>query len=288
MNISKADFIVILLFLYFIAGCATYQKNQMEPLDSPVVKETNKIFFNGFISSSNVDLFEQLLLQDTNSVTTLVINSRGGDIENGIRMGELVALHKLKVEIPKMCASSCANYIATAAESILVGENAILGWHGGASQSLYVETSIKVNRSLPFRLKSLLLRFKSFFNLTEDEKKFLKDEKKILDVASGYFEKRQKDEELFFDKVQSEQLITVLGMMPGLKELREAPLFSYDEMTLKSLGLRIEFMGKHIEQNRNKKKVLQIFTLSDSELKLYRKLHQKTVASHKLRDFESQ
>jgi hypothetical protein len=63
-------------------------------------------------------------------VTKMVVNSGGGDTKPGIYIGSIVADLKPHLTIEVGCFSSCANFIAPAAASITIRENAFLGWHG--------------------------------------------------------------------------------------------------------------------------------------------------------------
>ena len=60
----------------------------------------------------------------------MVVNSGGGDTKAGIDIGVIVADLKPDLTIETGCFSSCANFIAPAAASITIRENAFLGWHG--------------------------------------------------------------------------------------------------------------------------------------------------------------
>lgn len=63
-------------------------------------------------------------------VTKMVVNSGGGDTRAGIYIGSIIADLKPDLTIETGCFSSCANFIAPAAASIIIRENAFLGWHG--------------------------------------------------------------------------------------------------------------------------------------------------------------
>jgi hypothetical protein len=63
-------------------------------------------------------------------VTKMLVNSGGGDTGAGIYIGSIVADLKPHLTIETGCFSSCANFIAPAAASITIRENAFLGWHG--------------------------------------------------------------------------------------------------------------------------------------------------------------
>lgn len=63
-------------------------------------------------------------------VTRMLVNSGGGDTKAGIYIGSIIADLKPDLTIDVGCFSSCANFIAPAAASITIRENAFLGWHG--------------------------------------------------------------------------------------------------------------------------------------------------------------
>jgi hypothetical protein len=63
-------------------------------------------------------------------VTKMLVNSGGGDTKPGIYIGSIIADLKPDLTIEVGCFSSCANFIAPAAASITIRENAFLGWHG--------------------------------------------------------------------------------------------------------------------------------------------------------------
>jgi hypothetical protein len=63
-------------------------------------------------------------------VTKMLVNSGGGDTKAGIYIGSIIADLKPDLTIDVGCFSSCANFIAPAAATITIRENAFLGWHG--------------------------------------------------------------------------------------------------------------------------------------------------------------
>jgi ATP-dependent protease ClpP protease subunit len=65
--------------------------------------------------------------------TVLSIRSRGGDVAQGMALGEWVHAHKLDVKVMEFCLSSCANYVFTAGGRKIVSNMAMIGYHGGLS-----------------------------------------------------------------------------------------------------------------------------------------------------------
>lgn len=91
----------------------------------------DKILYSGDISESGYKRVKEL---SGTSISTLVINSRGGDIVPGMKLGELVFDKKWNVQVQDYCFSSCANYIFPAGKTKYLSKGSQLGWHGGATQ----------------------------------------------------------------------------------------------------------------------------------------------------------
>jgi len=164
--------------------------------------------------------------------------------------------------VPNFCASSCANYIVTASDNVTIRTGALLGWHGGATQPFY--STLMVN-------SSWLAKIQLFFSDADEEQSM-----------SDFVDKWQKEEEIFFDLVGVNQAVTILGMMPGLKEQRELSLYSYDPETLNRLGLNITFKGgEQTLFSREGIKSVQIFTLSSDKLDSLLILHKKRMNNNK-------
>ena len=67
-------------------------------------------------------------------VTTLLIDSAGGEIVTGMEFGAWVFERRLDVVVDRACLSSCANYIFTAGKNKEIKPGAVVAWHGSAKQ----------------------------------------------------------------------------------------------------------------------------------------------------------
>lgn len=67
-------------------------------------------------------------------VTTLLIDSAGGEIVIGMEFGTWVYDRKLDVIVERACLSSCANYVFTAGRHKEIKPGAVVAWHGSAKQ----------------------------------------------------------------------------------------------------------------------------------------------------------
>jgi hypothetical protein len=67
-------------------------------------------------------------------VTTLLIDSSGGEIVVGMKFGVWVLERNLDIVVDRACLSSCANYVFTAARNKEIQPGAVVAWHGSAKQ----------------------------------------------------------------------------------------------------------------------------------------------------------
>lgn len=244
-------FILILLF----SGCTNVTHKDVSKIN---LIDDHTIEYIGGTSQANAKQLENILTKQSKKVDTLVVTSNGGDVIGGMYIGQLVHQFDLRVIVKKICASSCANYIVAASNNVLVSEGALLGWHGGSTQSIYA----------PFEKNgSWLSKLQKLFSNIDEEKEI-----------TAFLQKWQSEELQFFDEVGVNQAVTILGMMPGLKQKRDSMLFSYDNKTLQSLGLNIRFEGgEQAEYSPDGSKVVQVFNISNEALETLLKLHNKNI-----------
>jgi len=127
------------LFLIFclLIGCASAPPEEVTA-KIKLLDNGATLFFQGNTSNINVNTAIQLAEQSPVKISKLVITSQGGDVHGGMLFGDWVYEQKLDVTVRKLCFSSCANYIFTAANSVIVESNSIVGWHGGALQDNWI------------------------------------------------------------------------------------------------------------------------------------------------------
>ncbi|MFV0595070.1 hypothetical protein [Shewanella sp.] len=97
------------------------------------LKNGELIYQGPITKASNEALFEAYEKSDK-SPQKLVVSSPGGNISLGMELGKWIKDHNLDVEVSNICASSCANYVLTAANRKYLRKDSILIWHGSAWQ----------------------------------------------------------------------------------------------------------------------------------------------------------
>jgi hypothetical protein len=96
-----------------------------------IYKKDLDIIIKGEIKEGDAKKFEQAL--SAGKAASVRVSSNGGDAEEAIEIGKLIKKLNLNVTVSGLCASSCANYIFTAANIKVVEVNSFIIWHGSPS-----------------------------------------------------------------------------------------------------------------------------------------------------------
>jgi ATP-dependent protease ClpP protease subunit len=125
---------LLVIFSLLVPGVALAENVPAKPStdDTPEVRiDGDTLYYIGGINDLGLTaLNEAVRTLPRDQITTMVVNSGGGDTKAGIYIGSIVADLGPELIIETGCFSSCANFIAPAAASITIRENAFLGWHG--------------------------------------------------------------------------------------------------------------------------------------------------------------
>ena len=88
--------------------------------------------FTGPIDAESSAAFVQALNKtDPDAPLVVVVRSGGGEVNAGMAMGEALIPRVSTVITHQICASSCANYLFTAADRRVIDDQAVLMFHGG-------------------------------------------------------------------------------------------------------------------------------------------------------------
>ncbi len=196
------------------------------PIEYSVTLDGNSIIYDGELSSNGLEEIKDLYTQE---IDRLVINSPGGEINIGMDFGEFIFDNKLDVEVKELAFSSAANYVITAANTLYLHKDAVIGWHGGATQELDIPEVQEGGEFYEYNQDSI------------------------------------KRETEFYEKIGVNQQITVYGQNEKFLEKAteiEAFGWTYDLETLNKLGVdNIEFIGETWTPNTTLNFMEQSFNL---------------------------
>lgn len=118
-----------------LTACAGVKKDTPEPPPTTVfLDERNRLHYNGPLDKNANEQLFSLYEKSTLKPHTLVISSGGGSVMLGMDLGDWVYENEISIVIDRFCASSCANYIFTAAKRKGLKKDSILLWHGSSWQ----------------------------------------------------------------------------------------------------------------------------------------------------------
>lgn len=89
----------------------------------------------------------------SNAVDTLVVDSLGGEVFWGLKIGELIHARGWEVRVNGVCFSSCANYIFPAGKRKIIAAGGIVGWHGSARQDAVLAARAGISETEEFLRK---------------------------------------------------------------------------------------------------------------------------------------
>ena len=113
---------------------ASQKSNMALSIDQDIRVERNgdTVIYRGRLTEQGLDALRHA--GGDPQVTTLLIESSGGEIVVGMDFGNWVAERELNVIIDHACLSSCANYVFTAGRQKEIQPGAVVAWHGSAKQ----------------------------------------------------------------------------------------------------------------------------------------------------------
>ena len=93
------------------------------------------IAFTGYIDADTVTAF--IAKHRAETVERIVVESEGGDVREALVLANWIVDRGLDVEVRKVCASSCANYLFAAGRRKIIEDGGIVIWHGSILQKSF-------------------------------------------------------------------------------------------------------------------------------------------------------
>lgn len=139
--------LLLQLVMLVLVSCAT--TDQSKKYVSPdklfsVSMDGNVITYRGLLVMDGVEMASDYMSGNPR-VKSLSIESQGGEIDAGMKLGGLVYKNSLDVRvIGVICGSSCANYVFVSGKRKYIDRGALVMWHGSALRPESIPVTNKV------------------------------------------------------------------------------------------------------------------------------------------------
>lgn len=168
MLIEHKKLIIVLVLACLSISCSS---NVGDMFTSIKINNDGELYFRGRITPDNVKKIKHIYKQAEEKPTVLHINSTGGYLISGGKLGDWVHSLNMDVKVMRRCYSSCANYVFPAGRRSLLGARAKLCWHGSFHSKKFnikgirrfSEQEIQKKNMEKEKLESLRMREKKFF-----------------------------------------------------------------------------------------------------------------------------
>ena len=190
------------------------------------------LFYKGGTDPASYEKFTSIVEGKENEIKTMVVNSPGGDIIEGMLIGDWVFDNGVDVAVDTLCFSSCANYIFTAGQNKIIREGGIVGWHGSAQQEMVIAES--TGKSLDEVFRELAVDFLKENGEANPSESKIEEEIKLIQEMTAQDTAREQE---FLEKIG----VPVDALVYGLKKSQ------YEEYRSSNAGgwtLSIEDMAK--------------------------------------------
>ncbi|MGI9228354.1 MAG: hypothetical protein ACR2P9_00665 [Gammaproteobacteria bacterium] len=180
---------------------------------APLVSvQDGKVTYVGDISAAGFDALAALPSQETISV--LAIDSLGGEIYWGMKIGELVFANGWDVHVTGHCYSACANYVFPAGKRKVLLANSVVGWHGSARQQEALAEAAGISLEEQFMREIVPAMLDGFTRggLSSPPRELLLPE---LAQEFGRLNARRLMEEEFFQRIGVDAESAVYGLRSG-------------------------------------------------------------------------
>lgn len=104
------------------------------------------VAFTGYIDADTVAAF--IARHRTKTIERIVVESEGGDVREALVLANWIVDRGLDVEVRKMCASSCANYLFAAGRRKIIDDGGLVIWHGSILQKNFRARGDDCNRRI--------------------------------------------------------------------------------------------------------------------------------------------
>lgn len=177
-------------------------------------------------------------------VSALRVDSLGGEVFWGMKIGELVFANGWELRVKSVCFSSCANYIFPAARRKVIAAGSIVGWHGSARQDAVLAERAGISEEEEFLRKivpAMLAGLADSGQAAPGRAMMLRE----IAAEFGRHRTRRRMEEAFFKRIGVHPDIAVHGLRSESGVPQASGGWTYRIADLAKFGItNVEYLGR--------------------------------------------
>jgi len=197
-----------------------------------------------YTGETNAAGFDALTaIAEANTVKTLSIDSLGGEVFWGMKIGELVRARGWDVRVRGVCFSSCANYIFPAGKRKVIDAGGIVGWHGSARQDAVLAAQAGISETEEFLRKIIPAMLAG---LADSGQPAPPRAEMLAGIAAEFarHQTRRRMESAFFARIGVDPASAVHGFSPAAGVPQNAGGWTYRLADMAKFGITgVEYLG---------------------------------------------
>lgn len=198
--------------------------------------------YTGEVNAAGFDALARIAR--AGGVSALRVDSLGGEVFWGMKIGELVFANGWELRVKGHCFSSCANYIFPAAKRKIIAAGAIVGWHGSARQDAVLAARAGISEEEEFLRKIVPAMLAG---LADSGQRAPGRGMMLREIAGelGRHRTRQRMEEAFFERIGVHPDSAVHGLRPESGVPETSGGWTYRIADLAAFGItNVEYLGR--------------------------------------------
>ncbi|MDD9812518.1 MAG: hypothetical protein OXU71_12600 [Gammaproteobacteria bacterium] len=197
--------------------------------------------YTGEVNAAGFDALSALA--ESEAVQTLSVDSLGGEVFWGMKIGELVFARGWDVRVRGICFSSCANYLFPAGKRKIIAAGGIVGWHGSARQDAVLAARAGISEAEEFLRKIVPAMLAG---IADSGQPAPRRAEMLAGVSAefGRHQTRRRMEEAFFARIGVAADSAVYGLRPESGVPQNAGGWTYRLADLAAFGITdVEYLG---------------------------------------------
>jgi len=216
--------------------------DEMFGAPAPAVSvEGGVVSYTGEVNAAGFDALAAIAARG--DIQALSVDSLGGEVFWGMKIGELVFASGWEVRVNGVCFSACANYLFPAGRRKIIEADAVVGWHGSARQDAVLAARAGISETEEFLRKIVPAMLAGL----ADGGQTAPGREQMLEGIAAEFARhqtRQRMEAAFFQRIGVHPDSAIYGFLPQSGVPETSGGWTYRIADMAQFGItNVEYLG---------------------------------------------